>query len=98
VLNPVEEALDEVALAVKREIARTLGLAVSLWRNDRGDLALLKGIDETIGIIGLVPKQRLRISIFKQPIRADQVVGLARREHEIDGITQGIDESMNFGG
>jgi hypothetical protein len=35
VLNLVEEALDEIALAVEREIAVPLGLAVGFWRDDR---------------------------------------------------------------
>jgi hypothetical protein len=40
VLNLVEEALDEIALAVKREIAVPLGLAVGFWRDDRGNFPL----------------------------------------------------------
>ena len=80
VLNPVEEALNEVAFTIEHEITGPLGLTVSLWRDHGGDLAFLKGIDESIGVIGLVAEQGLRIDVFKQGVCTVQIVDLARRE------------------
>ena len=54
VLNLVEEALDEIALAVKRKIAVPLGLAVGFWRDDRRNFPLREALDEGISIVGLV--------------------------------------------
>jgi hypothetical protein len=45
-LNLVEEALDEIALAIEREIAVPLGLAIGFWRDDRRDFPLREAIDE----------------------------------------------------
>jgi hypothetical protein len=44
VLNLVEEALDEIALAIEREITVPLGLAVGFWRDDRRDVPLREAI------------------------------------------------------
>src|ERR1700687_4497041 len=45
VLNFVEEALDEIALAVERKIAIPFGLAVGFWGNHGCDFPLRKGDD-----------------------------------------------------
>jgi len=50
VLNLVEEALDEIALAIEREIAVPFGLAVGFWRDDRRNFPLREAIDERIRI------------------------------------------------
>ena len=66
VLNFIEEALDEVALAVKCEIAIAFGLSVGFGRNYRRDFSLRKAIDERISVVGLVCDQGFRIGIFNQ--------------------------------
>jgi hypothetical protein len=50
----IEEALDEVAFAVEREIAQPLGLAIGLGRDDRGDCPLGEDADERVCVISLV--------------------------------------------
>jgi hypothetical protein len=72
VLEFIEEALDEVAFAVKREVASPRGLAVGLRGNHRGNLPLGKGVDQRIGIVGLVTDQSLWIDPRKQRLRASQ--------------------------
>ena len=98
VLNFVEEALDEVALSVEHEIALSLDLAVGFWGNHRRDFPPSKGIDQRIGVVGLVSNQCLRIGVFNQVLRASQIVDLACREHQIGGVAQGVDESVDFRG
>jgi hypothetical protein len=98
VLNFIEKALDEIALAVKREIAIPLGLTVGLWRDHWRDVAPGEGADQLIGVVSLVCDQSIRIGIFDQVFRASQIVGLSRREHQIGGIAQSIDQSVDFGG
>jgi hypothetical protein len=51
-LELIEEALDEIALAIKRKVARPLDLAFALRWDDRSDLTLGKGIDEWISVAG----------------------------------------------
>ena len=98
VLELIEEAFDEVAFAVEREIARPLGLAVSLGRDDRSDSPLGEGVDERVGVVRLVANQCVWIGVVDQRLRASKIMSLAWREHQLDGIAQGVDERVNFGG
>jgi hypothetical protein len=45
-----------------------------------------------------VTEQGLGLGVSDQALGAGQIVGLSGREHYIDGIAQGIDEDVNFGG
>ena len=83
VLNFIEEALDEVALAVKCEIAVAFGLSVGFGGDYRRDFSLGKAIDEQISVVGLVCDQGFRIGIFNQVLGASQIVDLPCREHQI---------------
>ena len=94
----VEEALDEIALAIEREIAIALRLAVGFWRDHRSDGPLIECDDQRIGVIRLIADERTRIGIFEQRLRASQVMGLPWRQHQAAGITQGIDERVDLGG
>ena len=98
VLEFIEEAFDEIALAIKCEIARSRRLAVGFWRNYRGDFSLGERFDQLIGVVGLVANQGRWIGLVKQRLRASQIVGLPRREHHIDGIAESIDQDVDFGG
>jgi hypothetical protein len=97
VLEFVEEALDEIAFAVEREVAIAPGLAIGLWRNHGGDLPPVERVDQRISVVSLVADQGLRIGTIDQWLRTSQIVGLTRREHQLDGVTKGIDERMDFG-
>lgn len=98
VLEFIEEALDQIALAIKREVARRWRRTVGFRRDHRGDFALSKTVAERISIVRLVADQGFRIDPFEQRFCAGQIVGLPRREHDIDGIAERIDQHMNFGG
>jgi len=97
VLEQIEEAFDEIAFAIEHEIARPLGLAVGLGRDDRSDSPLGEGFNERVGIVRLVTNQRLWIGVVDQRFRASKVMSLAWGEHQLDRITQGIDERVYFG-
>ena len=59
---------------------------------------LLEGVDQQIGIVGLVADQGAGVGIFQQRFCTSQIVILARRQHQVDRIAQGIDEGMDLGG
>ena len=96
-LEFIEEALDEVAFAVEREIASPRRLAIGFWRNHRGDSSSRESVDQRISVVRLIAKQGIWIGAANQLLRASQIVGLSWREHQFDGIAQGIDEHVDFG-
>jgi hypothetical protein len=96
-LEFVEEALDEIALAIEREVAIPRRFAIGFWRNHRGDSSLSEGIDQLISVVSLVAKQGVWIGAVDQLLRASQIVDLSRGEHQFDRIAQSIDEGMDFG-
>ena len=71
VLEFVEEALDEVALAIEDEITRQWKRAAGMGRNDRGDLPLGEDVDEGIGVVCFVANQSRWIGIGEQWLCAD---------------------------
>ena len=93
----IEEALDEVAFAIKHKVALALGLTVGLGRDDRSDPAVGEGIDKWISVVCLIGNQGIWVSILDQRFCAGKIVILARREPQLDGIAQSIDERMNLG-
>jgi hypothetical protein len=98
VLDFVEEALDEIALAIEREITIALYLAVGLWRDHWSDCPLIERFDQRIGVVSLIADERTWIGILEQRLRASQVMVLPWRQHQAERIAQGIDERMDFGG
>ena len=98
VFDFVEKSLDEVAFAVERVVAGPLGFAIRLGWNDWGDSPFSQAVDERVGVVGLVGEQSLRIDALDERLGASQIVGLSRRELQFDGISQGVDERVDFGG
>jgi hypothetical protein len=98
VLELIEEPLDEVTFAIEREVARPLDLAISFGWDDRSDSALSEGVDERVGVVGLVANQGLRVDGLDQRFCASKIMSLAGCEHQLDGIAQGVHEHVDFGG
>jgi hypothetical protein len=96
-LEFVEEALDEVAFAIQREVAMPRRFAIGFWGNHRGNASLRERIRQRIGVASLVAKQGTGIDTVDQLLCTNQIVGLSRRKHQFDRIAQGIDEGMDFG-
>jgi len=99
VLELVEEALDEVVFAIEREIANySRELSIGVWWNHRSDLAAGERLDQRIGMVGLVADQGVCVGAIEQRFCASQIVDLAGRDHQVDGIAQRIDKDVNLGG
>jgi len=94
----VEETFDEIAFAVEGEIARARGFSVGLGWDDWGDRSIAEGGDEGVGVEGLVGDQSAGIDGFNQRFGTSEIVILARTEHHLDRIAEGIDERVNLGG
>ena len=93
----VEESFDQIALAIECVIAGARVFAVRSWRNHRSDVALLKSVDQWIGIKGLIADQSTRIDIFEKGFCAGEIVVLSWRQQEFDRIAQRISKGGNFG-
>jgi hypothetical protein len=98
VLELIEEALNKVTLAVEREVARPLDLAVGFGWDDGSDSALGESVNERVGIVALVADQGIWLDVVDQRFGTSKIMDLARCEHQLDGIAQGIDEGVNLGG
>jgi hypothetical protein len=94
----VEEPLDEIAFAVEGEVALARGFSVGFGWDDWDDRSSVEGADEGVGVEGLVGDQSAGIDGFDERLSASQIVILARAEHHLDGIAEGVDERMNLGG
>jgi hypothetical protein len=57
-LDVIEETLDQIAFSVEREVAFALNFAIGLGRDHDGDAAPFQALDETVGVIAFVGKQR----------------------------------------
>ena len=55
--DEIEEVLDQIALATKREIAIALNFPVCLGRNDRCDGAPFRAADATAGVTAFLAEE-----------------------------------------
>jgi len=94
----VEETLNEIAFAVEGEVARARGFSIGFGWNDWDDRSIVEDGDESVGVERLVGDQSAGIDGFDERFSASQIVILARAEHHLDRIAEGIDERVNFGG
>ena len=97
-LELVEETLNEVVLAIEGEVARARGFSVGFGWDDWDDRSIVEGGDEGVGVERLVGDQSAGIDGFDERFSASQIVILARAEHHLDRIAEGIDERVNLGG
>ena len=94
-LEFVEEALDEITLAIQSKIAGQWRLAAGVGWNHRGDLPLGEGLDEDVCVVCLVGNERPWIGMLEQRLAAGEIVVLSWGENELDGIAEGIDKCVN---
>jgi hypothetical protein len=97
-LSLLKKRSTRLALTVEGKITSPRRLAVGFRRNHGGDFALGERIEQRVGVVRFVANQSLWISLLKQRLCASQIVGLPRREHQIDGIAERIDKGVNFSG
>jgi hypothetical protein len=79
-LDNVEEALDEVAFAVEREITCAFLFTVGLWRNHSDDFTNFQALYEGVAVIALVGDERLRLDLLGERLGLRDVVGLPTGE------------------
>ncbi len=97
-LELTEEVLDEVARLVSFFVVVALDFAVALGRDhDRLALCQQRLDHPFIGIEGLVRQQGPGRHIRQQRVGPLQIMGLARRQQEVQRIAQGIDKRMYLG-
>ena len=94
----VEETLNEIAFAVEGEIAPARGFSIGFGWDDWRDRSSVEGADEGVGVEGLIGDQSAGIDGFDERFSASQIVILARAEHHLDRIAEGIDERVYLGG
>ena len=63
-LEPIEEALDQIAFTIECEVALPLDVSVGLGRNDPSDSTLGESFDERIGVISFVANQGLWVGVL----------------------------------
>src|SRR3984893_16165962 len=91
VLELIEEALDEVAFAIEREVACPLDLTVGFGRDDRSDFPLREDLDEPIGIVCLDNNEGIWLGVIYQVFCKSKIMVRAWCEHQLDWIAQSID-------
>ena len=97
-LELAEEILDEVAGLVGFFVEIALNLAVSLRRDHERLSSCKQRLDHPlIGIEGLVCQQGFGSHIRQQRVGPFQIMGLSRRQDEVQRIAQRIDKRMNLG-
>jgi hypothetical protein len=95
-LDYAEEPLDEIALAVKSEVAVTSDFPVGSGRDDHADLPRRQAFDEVIGVVALVAKQSFWLDLRHQCFGLGDVVHLATRQAESQWVAEGIDDYVDF--
>src|SRR5690625_573439 len=96
VLEFVEEALDEVSVAIKKGTEGRRVEASGHRFDARPGAAFLDRLTQSVGVVGAVSEQDVSLAQTVQHIeRASAVMGLAGRELEDDGPPLGIDQGMD---
>ncbi len=93
----VEESLDQIALAVEREIARSLDRAIFLRRNYDTGTALRDEFDGGITVVSFVSRHVFCGNSGQQQFGLGAIGNLTFGKNEPQGITQSIAEDMELG-
>ena len=97
-LELAEEVLDEMTCLVGVSVEIALDLAVTLGRDHERLSACPQRLDHPlIRIERFVCQQDLGRHIRQQRVGAFKIMGLARRQDEVQRIAQRIDKRMNLG-
>ena len=96
VLDGIEEPLDEIALAIERKIAVPFDLAVRFRRDHRFDGAHFQALYEAVAIIALVAEERCGLDLSRECLCLRDVMCLSSSQVERKGISQGVDDGMDF--
>lgn len=96
-LDPVEEALDEVALSIDFAVDGTLDLAVALGRDVRSRAVLDSEIEDGASVIATIGNGVVcRTKAVEERLDSCLVGGLAGAQHEPQRQPASIDHDMDF--
>ena len=96
VLDGIEEALDEIALAVERKIAVPFDLAVHFRRDHRFDGTHFQALNEALTVVSLVTEECCGLDLSRKGFCLRDVVCLSSTQAERERISQGVDDGMDF--
>ncbi len=94
----IEEPLDEITFLIHLLVIVALDFAVAPGRDHRLDISCLERNDDSVRIVSLVSNEGVRVDIGLQPVHGVDIVDLTRRQDEVHGIAQGIDEGVELAG
>jgi hypothetical protein len=97
VLDFQEEALDEVALAIKGVVAGDLRRCCPGW-DDRYGILVFNGLPQGLGIVALVTQDIVGGKISDQGFSLSDIARLSRRQDEAERIAQSVDDGMDLSG
>ena len=97
-LEPVEHALDAVAVFVGAEVAGDGHFAVGLWRDDRQNALEQQAGPDVVAVVALVGQHQLRLGDgqFDQVVDGLVVGGLAARENETERASLTVGAGVDF--
>ena len=94
----VEEALDEIAFAVEREIAEALDDAVCFRRDDGFGATGFDETDNDFAVIAFVGQHVFCGDILQEQFCLGAIGGVSGSEDEAQRIAQGVAQCMQLGG
>ena len=97
-LELIEEPFHEITFLIHLLVIIALDLAVAPWRDHRLDISRLERGDEPVRVVSLAGNKSVCAGIGQQLVRGVDIVDLTRRQGEIHGIAQGIDEGVELAG
>jgi hypothetical protein len=97
-LGPAEEILHQMACFIQHFVICS-GVVAVLFRRDHGGFPRrLERFDHPlVRVISFVRKQGFRLHPGHQRIRSGEVVDLPRRQDDLQRITQGVHQNVDFG-
>jgi hypothetical protein len=97
-LDPAEEVLDQMASFIQFFVICSGSVSV-LFGWDHGSFpGCLKQFDHPlVGVVSFVREQRFRFHSGPQRVRPGQIVDLAGGQDDLQRITQGVHQNVDFG-
>ena len=95
-LEPREESLDVISLAIQLVIVRALNFAVASGRNDRLASLIVDHLQHLVAIVALIGDHLFRRESLQQRRGLSDVVCLAGREQELYRVAESIAGRVNL--
>lgn len=96
-LEPIEEAFDQISGLIAVPIDGALCFAIAAWRDDGLSARCFDGLNQGVAVVGLVGNDRLGLEVLDQRLPLCNVSDLARSHDQADRIAQRIDTCVDLG-